>query len=391
MTRAGLSFLLSIVALLAIGLVVLASASGAYGLYLYNDANHFFVRQVVWVGVSIVVGVAAYFFDYHKWREMPWLTVLLYLVVVCLMAAVFAFPEVKGSHRWLKITSSLRLQPSEFGKLAVVIATAVFIDRAGWRISKFWKGAVRASFLVAVIMGLAVAEPDFGATMVIGITAGALFFISGMKILHLVALGAMGGVAVGVPLMLNKNRMNRILSWFKSSVSDGGAAVLTAKEKAVEHQANAALVAIRNGGTTGVGYTKSMQKLQYLPEAHTDFIFAVGAEELGLVFSLALLALYVTVMVLGMIAAARSPDRLGRLIAYGMTFLIVFQALFNLGVVTKCLPTKGIALPFISYGGTNLLTAAVASGIILNVFRQIESPKLRPRSIISPMFETEGA
>ena len=388
MTRAGLSFLLSIVALLAIGLVVLASASGAYGLYLYNDANHFFVRQVVWVGVSIVVGVAAYFFDYHKWREMPWLTVLLYLVVVCLMAAVFAFPEVKGSHRWLKITSSLRLQPSEFGKLAVVIATAVFIDRAGWRISKFWKGAVRASFLVAVIMGLAVAEPDFGATMVIGITAGALFFISGMKILHLVALGVMGGVAVGVPLMLNKNRMNRILSWFKSSVSDGGAAVLTAKEKAVEHQANAALVAIRNGGTTGVGYTKSMQKLQYLPEAHTDFIFAVGAEELGLVFSL---ALYVTVMVLGMIAAARSPDRLGRLIAYGMTFLIVFQALFNLGVVTKCLPTKGIALPFISYGGTNLLTAAVASGIILNVFRQIESPKLRPRSIISPMFETEGA
>ncbi len=391
MTRAGLSFLISILALLAIGLVVLASASGAYGLYLYNDAWHFIVRQGIWVGVSIAVGVAAYFFDYHKWREMPWLTVLLYLVVVGLMAAVFAFPEVKGSHRWLKITSSLRLQPSEFGKLAVVIATAVFIDRAGWRVSKFWKGAVRASFLVAVIMGLAVAEPDFGATMVIGITAGALFFISGMKILHLIALGAMGGAAVGVPLMLNKNRMNRILSWFKSSVSDGGTAVLTAKEQAAEHQVNAALVAIRNGGTTGVGYTKSMQKLQYLPEAHTDFIFAVGAEELGLVFSLALLALYVTVMVLGMIAAARSPDRLGRLIAYGMTFLIVFQALFNLGVVTKCLPTKGIALPFISYGGTNLLTAAVASGIILNVFRQIESPKLRPRSIISPMFETEGA
>ena len=391
MTRAGLSFLISILALLAIGLVVLASASGAYGLYLYNDAWHFIIRQGIWVGVSIAVGVAAYFFDYHKWREMPWLTVLLYLVVVGLMAAVFAFPEVKGSHRWLKITSSLRLQPSEFGKLAVVIATAVFIDRAGWRVSKFWKGAVRASFLVAVIMGLAVAEPDFGATMVIGITAGALFFISGMKILHLIALGAMGGAAVGVPLMLNKNRMNRILSWFKSSVADGGTAVLTAKEQAAEHQVNAALVAIRNGGTTGVGYTKSMQKLQYLPEAHTDFIFAVGAEELGLVFSLALLALYVTVMVLGMIAAARSPDRLGRLIAYGMTFLLVFQALFNLGVVTKCLPTKGIALPFISYGGTNLLTAAVASGIILNVFRQIESPKLRPRSIISPMFETEGA
>ena len=306
------------------------------------------------------------------------------------MASVFAFPATKGSHRWLRL-GSLRMQPSELAKILVVVATSVLLDRIGWRVERFWKGALPVVGVAAVLMGLAVAEPDFGATMVIGITAGALFFISGMKILHLIALGAMGGAAVGVPLMLNKNRMNRILSWFKSSVSDGGTAVLTAKEQAAEHQVNAALVAIRNGGTTGVGYTKSMQKLQYLPEAHTDFIFAVGAEELGLVFSLALLALYVTVMVLGMIAAARSPDRLGRLIAYGMTFLIVFQALFNLGVVTKCLPTKGIALPFISYGGTNLLTAAVASGIILNVFRQIESPKLRPRSIISPMFETEGA
>ena len=110
MTRAGWSFLLTVLTLLAIGLMVLASASGAYGLRLYNDANHFIVRQVVWVGVSIVVGVGACFCDYHIWREKPWLTVLLYLGVVGLMAAVFAFPEVKGSHRWLKITSSLRLQ-----------------------------------------------------------------------------------------------------------------------------------------------------------------------------------------------------------------------------------------------------------------------------------------
>lgn len=390
MTRAGWSFLVAIIALLATGLMVLASASGAYGLRMYNDPHHFIVRQGVWVVVSVVVGAVACFFDYHKWREKPWLTVLLYLGVVAMMAAVFAFPAVKGSHRWLTISSSLRLQPSEFGKLAVVIATAVFIDRAGWRISKFWKGAVRASFLVAVIMGLAVMEPDFGATMVIGITAGALFFISGMKLFHLFVLGMSGAVAVGALLVFNKNRMNRILSWFKTSMAEGDTVVLSAKEQAAEHQANAALVAIRNGGTTGVGYTNSKQKLQYLPEAHTDFIFAVGAEELGLVFSLVLLALYVVVMVLGMLAAARSPDRLGRLIAYGMTFLIVFQALFNLGVVTKCLPTKGIALPFISYGGTNLLTAAVATGVILNVFRQIESPKLRPRSIMSPTFKTEG-
>ena len=330
-------------------------------------------------------------FDYHKWREWPWLTIVAYGMVVLLMGLVFLFPPVNGSRRWVSI-GTIRLQPSEFAKLMSVFATAVFLDRAGWVIGKFWRGAVRSVAIVAVLMGLALAEPDFGATMVIGLTGGMLFLVSGMKIAHMLALGGVGLCGVGSLLALNANRMNRILSWgkgmFGGAMANAGGSVaeMSAREIAAAHQADMALVAIQNGGITGVGFNRSMQKLRYLPEAHTDFIFAIGAEEWGLIFSISLLALFTVFFVCGMIISARAPDRLGRLLAFGMTFLIFFQAVFNIGVVTKCLPTKGLALPFISYGGTNLITAMVAVGVLFNVGLQIELPKPRPRSTISPRF-----
>ena len=148
-----------------------------------------------------------------------------------------------------------------------------------------------------------------------------------------------------------------------------------------------ALVAIRNGGVTGApGLFRSWQKHGYLPEMHTDFIFAIGAEEWGLMFSIVLLLLFVAFFVCGMIIATHAPDRLGRLLAYGMTFLVFFQAVFNLGVVTGCLPTKGLALPFISYGGSNLITAMVAVGILFNIGRQIELPTPRLKGSGMPTF-----
>jgi len=354
---------------------------------LFRNSYHFVTRQVVWLVAALAIMAIATFFDYHKWRDFPWLTILFYVGVIGLMSAVFLFPKVNGSWRWL-VVGPLRLQPSELGKLAVVIATAVFLDRAGWRISKFWKGACKVVALVGLLMALALAEPDYGATAVIGGTAAVLFLVSGMKIWHMAVFGACGLAGVLALLSQNANRMNRIFSWVKGmfgqALADGGATVvaLSEKEEAAAHQVDMALVAMRNGGVTGMGFNNSLQKLKYLPEAHTDFIFAIGAEEWGLIFSLLLVVLYLTIFVCGLTIAARSPDRLGRLMAYGMTFLVVFQAFFNLGVVTKCLPTKGIALPFISYGGTNLITALVAVGVLLNIGRQIELPKLRPRSTI---------
>ena len=369
-----------VLSLVVVGIVVLASAGEQNGLRLYHDASFFLERQAMWLGVAFLFLLASAFFDYHRWREWPWLTIAFYVFVVVLMASVFAFPATKGSHRWLRL-GSIRMQPSELAKILVVVSSAVLLDRIGWRVERFWKGALPAVGVAALLMGLAVAEPDFGATMVIALTAGILFLVAGMRIKHMILMGFVGACGVGTLLVFNANRMNRIAAWLPewmaSAMGVSPEAMAANAEKDASYQLTHALEAIRRGGVFGTGFSRSEEKLGYLPEAHTDFIFAIGAEEWGLFFSILLLALFVVFFVCGMLIAAHAPDRLGRLLAYGMTFLIFFQAIFNMGVVTGCLPTKGLALPFISYGGTNLITAMVAVGTLFNVGRQIDLPTAR--------------
>ena len=384
-----LTFLgISVLSLVVIGFIVLASAGENNSLRLTHNATQylFLTRQGIWIGVSFCFLLATTFFDYHHWREWPWLTIAFYVVVIILMSSVWAFPATKGSHRWLRL-GSIRLQPSELAKILVVISSAVLMDRLGWRIERFWKGAMPTVAVVAVLMGLAVAEPDFGATMVIALTAGILFLIAGMRIVHMILMGLAGLGAVGTLLFFNANRMNRIAawlpSWLASAMGVSPEAMAANAEKDANYQLEHALEAIRRGGVFGAGFARSDEKLGYLPEAHTDFIFAIGAEEWGVIFSIIVLALFVVFFICGMIIAANAPDRLGRLLAYGMTFIIFFQALFNLGVVTGLLPTKGLALPFISYGGTNLITAMVALGTLFNVGRQIDRPLARSSSAFS--------
>ena len=387
---------ISVLALLAVGLTLLASASEANGIRLHGNAYHFVVYQAIWlVAVAVPAMLFAMFFDYHRWQRHPWLTVAAYVVICLLLASVFGFRAINGSHRWI-ILGPVRLQPSEFAKIAVILATGVFLDRSGWRIELFWKGAVPAVGIIGVLAAFTVAEPDFGSTMVIGLTGFVLLLAGGMKVMHILALGGAGALAVLGIISTNINRMRRIIAWLPSSLASWTAGFLNLpdvvqddKTRNAIHQLNQALVAIQRGGLTGVGFNKSMQKQYYLPEAHTDFIFAIGAEEWGLVFSLGLLALFTIVFVCGILIAARAPDRLGRFVAFGATFLIFFQALFNIGVVTGVLPTKGLALPFISYGGTNLVTGLVAVGLLFNVGRQIELQNRRQRSRISPVFSTK--
>ena len=380
---------ISVLALLAIGFTLLASASAVNGLRLHNNAYHFVIHQAIWLFlVAVPAMLAATFFDYHRWRRNVWLTVALYVVICILLCAVFGFKEINGSHRWINL-GPIRLQPSEFAKMVTILSVGVFLDRAGWKIELFWKGAVPAVGIIGVLAVLTVAEPDFGSTMVLGFTGFVLLFIAGMKIAHIFILGGLGLVAVLVRIASNANRMRRIVAWLPNEMAMkvmemfNIPAVAQGEVRPEAHQLNQALVAIQRGGLTGVGFNKSMQKQYYLPEAHTDFIFAIGAEEWGLIFSLVLLALFVVIFVCGVRIALRAPDRLGRLFAFGATFLVFFQALFNIGVVTGWMPTKGLALPFISYGGTNLVTAMVAIGLLFNVGRQIESsqmPRLRRSS-----------
>ena len=355
---------LTVVALLGLGIVLLATASAVRAQGLYADPHFFVKRQLLWLALSLAVVFTASRFDYHWWKETPLFTVGFYVMVVLALLLVFCpgiGGKVKGSYRWL-VLGPLRMQPSEFAKILTVIAMGVWMDRIGWRVRQFWKGAVFPALGLGLLAGLLVIEPDFGSTMVVCVVGGLLMFVVGTRLIYLLLFGAGGLAGVCALLVTNANRMERIKAWMHGEDSGSSAA----------YQLKQAILAFENGGPWGVGFNQSIQKYNYLPEAHTDFIFAIGGEEFGFIFSISVLLAYAVILVCGILISMRAPDRLGRLLAFGMTLLLVFQAAFNIGVVTGCLPTKGLALPFISYGGTNLITALFAVGTLMNVGRHID-------------------
>lgn len=356
---------LVVTALVALGLIVLSSASEANAIRLHNGDPYFFIkRQFAYLGCGIVVAVCAAMFDYRRWRDNAWLAWALYVVVIALLLAVFGFRAVNGSHRWIAL-GPLRLQPSEFAKLAIVILLSVWLDRLGWKVELFVKGALWPAVLIGVIALPILLEPDFGAVMVVGLVGILVMFVSGTRVLHLAPFALVGAGVVAYKVLTNANRMARIAAFLGIKLNLGVEVVDKAADRAA-YQANMALAAIGNGGVWGVGLGESMQKQLYLPEAHTDFVFAIGAEELGMPFSIGVLLLFALFFAIS-VYIARKADRFGRFIVVGMAFIIFFQAMFNIGVVCKALPTKGMALPFFSYGGTNLLSSFFAVGSIMSV------------------------
>ena len=342
-------FGLVVTILVALGLVVLSSASEANAIRLHNGDPYFFMkRQFAYLGCGIVLMVCMAMFDYRRWRDSEWLAWLFYAVVIVLLVAVFKFRAINGSHRWIAL-GPLRLQPSEFAKLATVILVSVWLDRLGWKVELFVKGAFWPAALIGVIALPILFEPDFGSVMVVGLVGFLVMFVSGVRLLHMAPFAIAGAGVVAFKVLTNANRVARLFDERKL------------------YQVKMALAAIGNGGIWGVGLGESMQKQLYLPEAHTDFVFAVGAEELGLAFSVGVVLLFVAFFAISVYIARKAGDRFGRFLVVGMAFIIFFQAMFNIGVVCKALPTKGMALPFFSYGGTNLLSTFFAVGTILSV------------------------
>jgi len=372
-------FGLVVVAITALGLVILSSASEANALRLFDDPHHFMTRQFMFVAAGMAIAAIVAAFDYRKWRECWFLTAVFYIVVFALLLLVFRYDPVNGSKRWIPF-GPVNLQPSEFAKLATVVAVAVWLDRAGWRVELFKKGALVTFAIIGALALPVLREPDFGSVMVIALAGATVMFMAGVRIMHMLPLFAVGFAGVAYKVCTNANRMARIAAFFGVNIDVGGAEVVDAAAKRAAYQSEQAIVALKNGGWTGVGLGESMQKHFYLPEAHTDFIFAVGGEELGLVFTFCVLALFIAFFAIAVYIARKSADRFGRLLAFGMAFLVFFQAIFNLGVVCKALPTKGMALPFFSYGGTNMLSTFFAVGTILSV--GIHSLRDRKREIL---------
>lgn len=354
---------LVVAALVTLGLVVLFSASEVRSIRQYGRPWMFVARQAAYVVGGVILAVFLARFDYRRWREHWLMTVVFGGCVLLALLAVFLFPAVKGSHRWIPL-GGVNFQPGEFAKLATVICTAVCLDRASWQVELFKRGTLMPSLVIATFALPVMLEPDFGSVMVIGAVGFMLMVMAGSRILHMIPIGLAGLGVVAWEVMHNANRMARIAAYVSGAASDDASA---ASADPAAYQATMSIVAISRGSIFGVGLERSMQKHNYLPEAWTDFIFAVGAEELGMIFSVAVILLFLMFFGLSIYIACKAQDRLGKLLVMGMSTIIFFQAMFNIGVVCEAYPTKGMALPFFSYGGTNMLSAFFAVGVIFSV------------------------
>jgi len=337
--------------LMAIGIVVLYSSSSARG----GDPLFHTRRQVVWMLVAIAAGTVVVKLDYHVWRRF---VVPLYIVTVLLLIAVF-LPGIgtaaKGSARWIDL-HVFRFQPSELAKLTVIVMLAAWMSRYGRRASEFLWGLLYPMVPLVIIAALVFFEPDYGATVLIMAVGFLILFAGGTRFSHLFATGVCGVAGFAVAVFHDPVRVGRVLAF-----------VWPERYPDTAYHLEQSRVAFIMGGPFGVGLGNSMQKRYYLPEAHTDFILSILAEEKGFLASLLVLLLYVGILVCGMTIAMRATDSFGRYLAFGVTMTLAVQAAINIGVVSGCLPTTGLALPFISYGGSSMLLSVTMIAILLSI------------------------
>ena len=351
--------LVSTVAVLnLIGIVMVLSASSVNSLDSYGSAWYFFQRQLLWTTIGIFAFVVTSRIDYRLWRRwaVPLLAISVVLTLVVLIPSVGI--KVSGSRRWLGF-GPLRFQPSEIAKLALLLFSADLAARRQ-RVIHRWTKVLQPVLLVFVgIAALVVLEPDLDSTVVLALIVGTVLVAGGIRARHLFGLAAMAVTAAGLLAMAAPYRRARVFTFLDPSHDPANTG----------YQITQSLIALGSGGLTGVGLGAGRSKWLFLPNAHTDFIFAVIGEELGLVGCGLVIALFVGFAVIGTRAALAAPDRFGMLVAAGITAWIVGQAVINIGAVVGLLPVSGIPLPFVSFGGSSLLFTMIAAGILANVAR----------------------
>lgn len=345
----------AVLILLSVGIVILASTSSVRGSAEFDDPQHFLKRQIVWLVIAILSGILFARFDYHWWQKLaPWLAAIsIALLILVLVPGIGT--AIGGGRRWLRL-GPFSMQPSEFAKFALIVCLASWMARIGRRAAYLREGLFCPIGILGVFTVLTILEPDFGTTLLIGVVGMAIMFAGGTRLSHLVVTSALGLSAFVIAIMRDPLRMGRILAF-----------LMPEKYPATAYHLAQSKVAFIRGGLGGVGLGNSIQKQFYLPEAHTDFIFAIVGEELGFLVTGLVICLYIAVLICGAIICSRAPDPFGRLLGFGVTVMISFQAAMNVGVVTGCLPTKGLPLPFISYGGSSLVMSVASVCVLLNI------------------------
>lgn len=352
-----------VIALVGFGVVMVYSASAVQATLHLGDPQFFLKRQAIYAVVGLCVCFAIGAIDYHRLYKLtyPVLGGVGLLLVLCVVGLG---RSVGGAARWIAL-GPIHIQPAEMSKLALVCWLAYSLAKKADRVRTFTVGFLPHLLVAGVFMFLCMKQPDFGSSVVLLLLTFTMLFVAGAKVGYILGASMLGGVFAAVSVMSKQYRLERYMAWVNMDQHRADLA----------YQPFQSVMSFGSGGTWGAGIGKGLQTL-YLPEAHNDFIAAIIGEELGFVGILALCLVYLALVARGVRAAYRAPDDYGSYLAFGISTMFGVQALVNLCVALAILPTKGLTLPFLSYGGSSLLVNAAAAGILLNVSRQgMDAPK----------------
>lgn len=337
------------------GIVMVYSASAMMAAQETGNQYYYVIKQSIWTAIGFGAMFVAMRFDYHMLNNRRIVYGLLILTAMLLLA-VFGFHRINGAHRWIRF-AGVSLQPSELAKLVLAIFLAYFFEKRAGEEHLFWRTFVPCLMVTGALAALILKEPDLGTALMLALVCVIVCYTAGVRLLHLGA-AAVPGLLVGVGMLIFVPwRMQRLVTFIDpwADTQDKGFQVVQS------------LIAIGSGGVDGLGFAQGKQKMFFLPFAHSDFIFAVVGEELGMIGALIVVAMFGILLWRGLRAALGAPDRFGMLLGVGIVTAIIAQALFNISVVLSLVPTKGIPLPFISYGGSSLVPTLVAIGVLLNI------------------------
>ncbi|MFL3052527.1 MAG: FtsW/RodA/SpoVE family cell cycle protein [Candidatus Neomarinimicrobiota bacterium] len=352
-----------ILALCGIGVVMLYSASSFKSLYITSGlSDTIYLRSHL---KRMIIGITAMFFfavlDYRKLKSIAPHFIILSIFLLFLTKVMSIFNEASSAARWLDL-GFISMQTSDIARLSLIIYLAYYIDKKGNRIREFYSGIIPPLFLIAFMLFLIIVQPDFSTAAVLGMIGFIMLFIGGAKISHLAAASG-AALVIMIPVMLMMPyRMKRIVYWISSIFGESGSL-----SQNLGYQAQQSLISLGNGGIKGLGIGNSLEKNLFLPEPHTDFIFAIIGEELGLWGAIIVLSIFLFLFQRGIKIAKGTTDTFGIMIAIGIVTSMVLYAFINVGYVTGVLPVTGLPMPLISHGGSNLVITLSGLGILLNI------------------------
>jgi len=358
--------------LVCTSIVMVYSATAVTATEKFQQPYQFLFKQAAWVLIGLSLMPIVMRIDYRCYRQPMVIWTGLGIAMLALVAVLFA-PKINGATRWLTV-GPLGVQPSELAKIVVILFIAALLERRMDRIDELGYSLLPIGLVTGAIVGLILVEPDLGTAVSVLVIAAAMVFAAGVSYRYVLGLFLVSLPALYLVVMATEYRRQRVLAFLDPWSDPYGSG----------YQMIQSIIAVATGGVFGRGLMGGVQKLFYLPEPHNDFIYAVIAEELGLLGATMVLACFCVIAWRGMRTAMRAPDRFGTFIAIGLTVMLTFQAFFNISVVLGLAPTKGIPLPFVSAGGSSLLVSLLGMAILLNVSQHASSPHTMTMATAKP-------